>query len=64
MQQHPIPLTIPRTDAQPETSLTSPRLAVERAYPDWRKRLLGNLSRRSDWHWDPLTDVETDGPVT
>jgi hypothetical protein len=28
---------------------------VERAYPNWRKRLTRNLSRRSHLHWDPLT---------
>ncbi|MFL5612976.1 MAG: hypothetical protein ACJ796_04875 [Gemmatimonadaceae bacterium] len=28
---------------------------VESAFVDWRERLTGNLSRRSDGRWQPLT---------
>jgi hypothetical protein len=63
MRQHPMPLTDGHSAAAP-TSLPPPTPAPERAYPDWRKRLRGNLSRRSDGHWDPLTYVEADGPAT
>lgn len=27
----------------------------ETGFPDWRRRLTGNLSRRSDGRWAPLT---------
>ena len=27
----------------------------ETGFPDWRHRLTGNLARRSDGRWDPLT---------
>jgi hypothetical protein len=30
---------------------------VETFFPDWRRRLIRNLSRRSDSRWDPLTWV-------
>ncbi len=36
----------------PKTTEQSP---IETAFADWRKRLTGNLSRRSDGRWDPLT---------
>ena len=30
---------------------------IERFFPDWRRRLTRNLSRRSDSRWEPLTWV-------
>jgi hypothetical protein len=42
------PAPFPRTDnAAP----------IETAFGDWRRRLAGNLSRRSDGRWAPLTYV-------
>lgn len=38
----------------PVTSRASPR---EAGFPDWRRRLSCNLSRRSDGRWTPLTYV-------
>jgi hypothetical protein len=32
---------------------------IESFYPDWRQRLIRNLSRRSDSRWDPLTWVHS-----
>ena len=32
-------------------------LSVETFFPDWRRRLARNLSRRSDSRWEPLTWV-------
>jgi hypothetical protein len=32
-------------------------MPYEYSYDDWRARLEGNLSRRSDGRWDPLTYV-------
>jgi hypothetical protein len=40
----------------------TPELPSESLFPDWRRRLLRNLSRRSDSRWEPLTWVHrTDG---
>jgi hypothetical protein len=36
----------------------TPAPTIERGYPDWRKRLTRNLSRRSHLHWDPLSVFE------
>ena len=36
----------------PKTTTEAP---LESVFADWRKRLTGNLSRRSDGRWDPLT---------
>jgi hypothetical protein len=36
---------------------TSADAAVETLFPDWRRRLTRNLSRRSDSRWEPLTSV-------
>jgi len=41
----------------PSTSIATPH---ETWFPDWRRRLTGNLSRRSDGRWEPLT--RTHGP--
>jgi len=30
---------------------------IESFFPDWRRRLVRNLSRRNDSRWDPLTWV-------
>ena len=38
----------------PKTTLALPS---ETLFPDWRRRLLRNLSRRSDSRWEPLTWV-------
>jgi hypothetical protein len=48
---------LPSGDVERVESPTSstPAILAERWYPDWRKRLAGNLSRRSETHWDPLT---------
>jgi hypothetical protein len=47
---------------------TSPGLPAETAFPDWRRRLIRNLSCRSDSRWDPLTFVhaanDTKTPIT
>lgn len=36
----------------PTTSTAEP---MESGFPDWRRRLSRNLSRRSDGRWEPLT---------
>jgi hypothetical protein len=36
----------------PKTTSEAP---FESVFADWRERLTGNLSRRSDGRWDPLT---------
>lgn len=36
---------------------TTPALPTETSFPDWRRRLVRNLSRRSESRWDPLTYV-------
>lgn len=36
----------------------------ESQYPDWRRRLLRNLSRRSDGRWEPLTRTHADEPAS
>ena len=51
------PLATPEATANepapfPKTTKESP---FEGAYADWRERLTGNLSRRSDGRWEPLT---------
>lgn len=33
----------------------APEPDAEQAYSDWQRRLAGNLARRSDGRWDPLT---------
>jgi hypothetical protein len=33
---------------------------IETFFPDWRQRLIRNLSRRTDSRWDPLTWVHAD----
>jgi hypothetical protein len=38
---------------------TTPDLPSESLFPDWRRRLMRNLSRRSDSRWEPLTWVHT-----
>lgn len=40
----------PTTDATP----------VETFFPDWRRRLIRNLSRRNDSRWEPLTWVHAE----
>ena len=40
--------------AFPATTVDRPNESV---FPDWRRRLLRNLSRRSDSRWEPLTWV-------
>jgi hypothetical protein len=52
-------LAVP-TAADARTARLDPSGAptVGRGYPDWRKRLTRNLSRRSDGPWDPLTFFE------
>jgi hypothetical protein len=37
-------------------------LSAETGFPDWRRRLLRNLARRSDSRWEPLTYVHTAEP--
>lgn len=37
--------------------VTTDALPVESFFPDWRRRLVRNLARRSDGRWDPLTRV-------
>lgn len=50
---------------RPDASAGAPRQNAgpthEVAHADWRKRLVGNLSRPSHREWDPLTYV-ADGP--
>ena len=49
------PLEVAGQDpAYPSTDAARPE---ESLFPDWRKRLARNLSRRSDGRWDPLTYV-------
>jgi hypothetical protein len=63
--RHPMtrsPLATPEVVAKepkpfPATSIAAPR---ETWFLDWRRRLTGNLSRRSDGRWEPLT--RTHGP--
>jgi hypothetical protein len=45
----------------PVTTALTPHEAM---YPDWRRRLARNLSRRSDSRWDPLTYVHADSGIT
>jgi len=40
----------------PATSVDAP---LETGFTDWRRRLTGNLSRRSDGRWTPLTWTHT-----
>jgi hypothetical protein len=40
----------------PFPSVTS-EAPLESGFADWRRRLTGNLSRRSDGRWDPLTRI-------
>jgi len=35
---------------------------LETGFTDWRRRLTGNLSRRSDGRWTPLTRTHGIGP--
>ena len=42
------------TEPAPFPKTTSER-PLESAFADWQRRLTGNLSRRSDGRWDPLT---------
>jgi len=44
-------------DAFPVPTASKP---VETFFPDWRRRLARNLSRRSDSRWEPLTWVHAD----
>lgn len=51
------PLATPEAVAaepSPFPSVTS-EAPVETGFADWRHRLTGNLSRRSDGRWSPLT---------
>ena len=58
------PLATPEEVANEPTAF--PRVTteqpVEKAYPDWRKRLTQNLARRSDGRWEPLTYIEASEP--
>lgn len=55
--------------APPEAILNEPaafpattgEAPLESGFADWRRRLTGNLSRRSDGRWAPLT--RTHGPL-
>lgn len=44
-------------DAFPVPTADTPN---ETFFPDWRRRLARNLSRRSDSRWEPLTWVHAD----
>jgi len=51
------PLATPEATAAepvPFPSVTS-EAPLENGFVDWRRRLTGNLSRRSDGRWSPLT---------
>lgn len=43
----------------PKTTTEAP---LESVFADWEKRLTGNLSRRSDGRWEPLTWTHADAP--
>jgi len=66
--RHPMtrsPLATPEALANeaapfPSTNSAAPR---ETSFPDWRRRLAGNLSRRSDGRWEPLTRTHGPEPV-
>ena len=58
------PLATPEEVARepaPFPSVTA-ALPVETFYPDWRRRLVRNLARRSDSRWEPLTWVHAARP--
>lgn len=42
-------------DGAPRVAARAPDDAAQEGFPDWRRRLRRNLSRRSDGRWDPLT---------
>ena len=55
----PHPIATPEQTARepepfPRTSVSAP---FESAHPDWRRRLVRNLSRRSTSRWEPLSQV-------
>jgi hypothetical protein len=58
---------VPARGNLPLHDLGEPRVMAsgppERWYPDWRKLLIANLTRRADGRWDPLTYrvVDPDG---
>lgn len=45
----------------PKTTREAP---LESVFADWEQRLTGNLSRRSDGRWDPLTWTHGKDPGT
>lgn len=51
------PLATPEAIANEPAPFPSPTGAApfESGFADWRQRLTGNLSRRSDGRWAPLT---------
>ena len=51
------PLATPEAIANEPTAFpaTTPEAPIETGIADWRQRLTGNLSRRSDGRWTPLT---------
>lgn len=53
------PVATPKEVANEPTPFPSKtaELPSESLFPDWRRRLLRNLSRRSDSRWEPLTWV-------
>jgi hypothetical protein len=56
------PVATPRQVASEPPPFPSKTAAcpIEIFYPDWRKRLTRNLSRRSDSRWDPLTRIHAE----
>ena len=51
------PVATPQEVANEPTPFpaTTVELPSESLFPDWRRRLMRNLSRRSDSRWEPLT---------
>jgi len=51
------PVATPQEVANEPTAFpaTTVELPSESLFPDWRRRLMRNLSRRSDSRWEPLT---------
>ena len=51
------PLATPEASANEPAAFpaTTAEAPIETGFADWRRRLTGNLSQRSDGRWTPLT---------
>jgi hypothetical protein len=56
------PLATPEATANEPAAFpaTTTEAPIETGFADWRRRLTGNLSRRSDGRWAPLTWTHAD----